>query len=284
MLVTLKEILSGAREGGYCVPAFDVCEDVMVRGVLETAEAMGSPVILMCLQMELAGNGWVYMPGLIRAVADHHNIPVVLHLDHADRLEPIRRAVDCGFTSVMIDGSQLPFAENVELTRAAVEIARPYGVSVEGELGYVGGMDIDDKEHFESVFTEVDEVVKFVEMTGVDALAVSIGTGHGMYRQEPVLNIDRLKELNAASTVPLVLHGGSGTPDEQIREAVKNGICKLNIFADQRVAMFKGLKESARQERVDPLPGQLFGPIKAALCEVVRGKIELLFSACRVKH
>lgn len=278
MLVTLKDVLADARAGHYAVPAFDCSEDVMVRAILETAEADKAPVIMMCLQMQLEGNGWVYLPGLIKAVADHHKIPIVLHLDHADSIEPVRKAVDLGFTSVMIDGSRLPFEENVEITAAVVDIAHRHGVSVEGELGHVGGMDLEDKEHFDSVLTEADEVKRFVEFTGVDALAVSIGTGHGVYRAQPTLNIDRLKELDAASSVPLVLHGGSQTPDDQIQEAVRNGICKLNIFADQRLAMFRGLKKSAMQDRADPLPHELFGPIKEELAALVAEKIELLYA------
>ena len=278
MLVTLREVLDNARSGCYAAPAFDCSEDVMVRAILETAEANRAPVIMMCLLMQLEGNGWVYLPGLIKAVADHHKIPIVLHLDHADSIEPVRKAIDLGFTSVMIDGSRLPFEENVEITRAVVDIAHRHGVSVEGELGHVGGMDLEDKEHFDSVLTEADEVKRFVEFTEVDALAVSIGTGHGVYRAQPTLNIERLKELNAASSVPLVLHGGSQTPDDQIQEAVRNGICKLNIFADQRLAMFRGLKKSAMQDRVDPLPHELFGPIKKELGALVAEKIELLYA------
>ena len=217
-------------------------------------------------------------------MAEHHAVPIVLHLDHANELATIRKATDFGFTSVMIDGSQLPFEENVQLTKAAVEIARPHGVSVEAELGHVGGMDLDDKECAESVLTEPDQVTRFVEQTCVDALAVSIGTAHGVYRSEPQLNIERLEQLDAASPVPLVLHGGSGTPDEQIREAVRNGICKLNIYTDERVAMYRGLKKAATgQERIDPLPAQMFGPIREELAGVVAEKIELLYANNRIK-
>lgn len=276
MLVSLTDILPDARARHYAVPAFDCTEDVMVRGILETAEAARSPVVLMCLPPDLEGNGWAYLPGLIRAVADHHDIPIVLHLDHAADLSLIEKAVARGFTSVMFDGSRLPFEENVRLTRAAAELAHPRGISIEGELGHVGGSDLEETLHVESVLTEPAEVVRFVEQTGVDALAVSIGTAHGVYKSLPNLNIERLKELNAVSPVPLVLHGGSGTPDDQIRNAVRHGICKLNIFADQRLAMFRGLQESARQKRPDPLPYQLFGPIKRELAAVVREKIELL--------
>ncbi len=279
MLTTLKDVLIHARANHYAVPAFDCIEDIMVRAILETAESLRSPVIAMCLETDLQGNGWAYLPGLIKTVADHHSIPVVLHLDHASHLELVQEAVDNGFTSVMIDGSSLPFDENVALTKAAVEIAAPKGVSVEAELGHVGGMDLAATERRDSILTECDEVIQFVEQTGVDALAISIGTAHGVYDSLPTLNIDRLKELEAISPVPLVLHGGSGTPEDQIQEAIRNGICKLNIYADERVAMGRGLEKASKsQTRPDPLPQEVLGPIKEELCKVVRQKIKL-FSA-----
>ena len=284
MLTTLKEVLRAAQAGGYCVPAFDCVEDVMVRTILETCEKLRAPAILMGLPgPDLEGNGWFYIPGLIRAVADRHNIPVALHLDHAYSLDDIRRAVDLGFTSVMIDGSQLPFAENVRVTRATVEIAHPHGVSVEAELGHVGGSDLGNTVYGESVLTEPAEARRFVEETEVDALAVSIGTAHGIYRQLPQLNIPRLQEIRAAVGVPLVLHGGSGTPDGQIQDAVRHGVTKLNIYADNRIAMFNGLKEAAQsQTRPDPVPCDLFGKIRERLAETVTGKIRLLFAENRV--
>jgi len=276
MLVTLKEVLTEARVGRYAVPAFNCTEDVMVRTILETADAHRAPVIMMCLDMHLKGNGWVYLAGLIKLVADYHKIPIALHLDHAYKPELIAAAVENGFTSVMIDGSKLPFEENVKVTRSIVQIAHPKGVSVEGELGHVGGMDLQDVQCAESILTRPDEVSRFVEQTDVDALAVSIGTAHGVYRSLPKLNIPRLRQLNTVSAIPLVLHGGSGTPDDQIRQAVRNGICKINVFADQRLAMFRGLRKSAEQSRPDPLPQQLFGPIKEHLQAVVAEKIKLL--------
>jgi ketose-bisphosphate aldolase len=284
MLATLREVLLPARAGGYAVPAFDCVEDVMVRTVLETCEALRCPAILMGLiGPDLAGNGWSYLAGLVRGVACRHNIPVVLHLDHATKLDEIKRAVDLGFTSVMIDGSRQLFAENVRLTRAAVELAQPRGVSVEAELGHVGGSDVENTQYAESVLTEPEEARRFVQATGVDALAVSIGTAHGMYRQLPTLNLRRLEEIRAATEVPLVLHGGSGTPEDQIQAAVRLGVTKLNIYADNRIAMCRGLVEAARsQSRPDPLPGELFGPIRRSLRESVSGKIRLLFAENRV--
>ncbi len=279
MLTTLKDVLAHARANNYAVPAFNCIEDVMIRAILETSEAHQAPVILMLLEMHLKGNGWAYMAGLIRAVADHHEIPIVIHLDHASDLGLIREAARAGFSSVMLDGSKLPFEENVAITKAAVEIAHPRGVDVEGELGHVGGMDLAATQSVESVLTLPDEVVEFVDRTGVDALAVSIGTAHGVYESLPNLNIDRLKELNAVSPVPLVLHGGSGTPDDQVRDAVRNGICKMNVYSDERVAMGRGLKRSYQAiEREDPLPEELFAPIKEELCSVVGEKIDLLMA------
>jgi len=284
MLRTLKEVLADARKNKYAVPAFDCVEDVMVRAILETCQKMRSPVVLMCLiGPDLDGNGWNYIPSLIKAVVDFHDIPVALHLDHATDLESIRRGIEIGFTSVMIDGSALPFEQNVEITKKTVDMAHPKGISVEGELGRVGGMDLQATVRAESTLTEPAEVEKFLNMTGVDALAVSIGTAHGVYQSLPNLNTERLKELNDISSVPLVLHGGSGTPDDQIQNAVKHGICKLNIYADCRIAMAKGLQRSAMsQTREDPMANEMFGPIKEELVKVVEEKIRLLFADNRI--
>jgi fructose-bisphosphate aldolase, class II len=282
MLTTLERILADARAHHYAVPAFDCVEDVMVRAILETAESLRSPVILMGLPPDLTGRGMLYLAGLVRAVADQHPVPVTLHLDHTDDLEWVRRAIDLGFTSVMVDGSSLPFEDNVALTRAAVELAHPRGVSVEGELGHVGGMDLEARDCAASVLTEPAEVRRFVQETGVDALAVSIGTAHGVYRSLPNLAIDRLAELEAASTVPLVLHGGSGTPEPQLQAAVRHGICKVNYYADCRIAMAQGLRRTAEtMVREDPLPRELFGGIKEGVCRFVADKIRMLGSADR---
>jgi len=282
MLVTLKEALTHARDNKYCVSAFDTIEDVMVRATLETAAALKAPVIMMCLDCDLAsgnGAGWVFQTSTIKAAAEFYDVPVVLHLDHATSLAPIRKAVEYGFTGVMFDGSELPFDKNVEMTKAAAEIVKPHGISIEAELGHVGGADLGRTVYRDNVLTEPEEVARFVELTGVDALAVSIGTAHGVYQSEPNLNIERLKELNAISPVPLVLHGGSGTPDDQVQEAVRHGICKVNIYAEERLAMTRGLGISAKsQTRDDALPQEIFGPIKKELMGVVEHKIKLLLS------
>ncbi|MCP4397286.1 MAG: class II fructose-bisphosphate aldolase [bacterium] len=282
MLVTLNQVLPKAREEHYAVPAFDCMEDVMVRTVLDTAEQEKSPVIIMALEHDLQGRGMTYISGLVRAVADSYDIPVVLHLDHAENLDIIRKAIDYGFTSVMYDGSQSPFRENVERSREVVEIAHGHDVSVEAELGLVAGKDIHGDDYpgdGESLLTDPEEVVEFVEQTGVDALAVSIGTSHGVYVSLPNLDMTRLKEINTVSKVPLVLHGGSNTPVDQLQNAIHHGISKINVYADLRVGMLEGLQNSATsQMRKDPLPDVLFRPIQKALSQIVAERMGTFFS------
>ena len=179
----------------------------------------------------------------------------------------------------MYDGSDLSFDENVSNTKEVVEFAKKYNVTVEAELGRVGGNETKVTDMEESLLTDPKEVLKFVEETKVDALAVSIGTAHGVYIAEPKLNIETLKEINEISTVPLVLHGGSGTPEDQVKDAIKNGISKVNLYADLRIAMYEGLNETANShDRVDPLPNELFLPIKENLRKVIVDKIEMVGS------
>jgi len=278
MLVNLNEVLVKARKEHYSVPAFD-CTEELIRPILDECERLGSPVILMALEHDLKGKGIAYISSIIKGVAPEYNIPIVLHLDHATNIELIKRAIEYGFTSVMFDGSVLPFEENVKITKEVVRLAHAKGVSVEAELGRVAGLDLDGSDTGETRLTEAEDVTKFVELTGVDALAISIGTSHGIYVSLPKLNIERLKEINAVSTVPLVLHGGSGTPIAQVREAIKNGIAKINLYADIRIAMTAGAKKAfTADQRVDALPDQLFAPIKDAVKEAVKGKVEMILS------
>ncbi|KZE44777.1 ketose-bisphosphate aldolase [Brevibacillus parabrevis] len=283
MLTTLREVANDARKNQYAVPAFDCVGDIMVRTILDTAERLHSPVILMCLEHNLREpKGFVYLAEYIKAVAPFYNIPIVLHLDHAMDVDLVQEAIRYGFTSVMIDGSSLPFADNVALTRQVTDLARPHGISVEAELGHVGGNELGGTYGTESKLTEPHQVAEFVERTGVDALAVSIGTAHGVYKAEPNLNVERMQEINQASPVPLVLHGGSGTPDAQVQAVVKHGISKVNLYADCRIAMAKGVKRAAAEmTRIDPLPEEMFLPIKQELEQTVEHKIRMLGSLGR---
>lgn len=286
MLVTLNEVLPQARAQHYAVGAFDCMEDVMIRTILDTAEQEQAPIILMALEHDLQGLGMRYISGLVHAVADAYRIPIVLHLDHAENLDIIRKAIDHGFTSVMFDGSQSPFQENIDRSREVVEIAHHHGVAVEAELGFVAGKDIYGTDYpgaGKSLLTEPGEVVEFVAKTGVDALAVSIGTSHGVYVAKPNLDIERLRAIEAVSAVPLVMHGGSGTPEDQVQNAIRHGITKLNLYADSRVAMLQGLKRSAEiQTRPDPLPDILFRPIREALSRLVAERIRIFFADNKV--
>jgi fructose-bisphosphate aldolase class II len=224
MLTNLKEVLADARKNRYAVPAFDCVEDVMVRAILETCQEMRSPVVLMCLiGPDLDGNGWHYIPSLIKAVADFHDIPVALHLDHATDLESIRKGIEIGVTSVMIDGSTLPFEQNVEITKKTVDMAHPKGISVEGELGRVGGMDLQATVRAESTLTEPAEVEKFVITTGVDALAVSIGTAHGIYQSLPNLSSERHLRKRGLSRI----HGNRNVPQDSDRSGIGAVFCPV---------------------------------------------------------
>jgi len=276
MLRTAKEVLQDAREKRYAVPGFNCVADIMIRGILDHAERLRTPVFVMLYAAEVEAKTWWYYPTIVRAVAERYTIPIVIHLDHAMEFGVIQEALDNGFTSVMYDGSNLPFDQNAEMTRKVVELAAPYGASVEAELGLVGGFGLSGKDGVANVLTQPGEVVEFVNRTGVDSLAVSIGTAHGVYTQLPNLDIPLLKELNAASKVPLVLHGGSGTPDDQIRVAVENGICKFNVYADNRVAMWNRFKKIATEiQRDDPLPNDYIKQLQDAIGEVVEAKATL---------
>lgn len=281
MLVTMKEMLGKAQKGKYAVAAFDCVEDIFVRTILDTADKADSPVILMALEYDLTDRGMDYIAGLIKAVAPAYNIPIALHLDHATNFTIIERALKNGFTSVMYDGSALPFEENIKNTRHVVEMAKNYNATVEAELGHVAGKDISGAEDSHSAqLTEPNEVKKFVEETAIDALAVSIGTAHGIYVSEPKLNIERLREIMAVSKVPLVLHGGSGTPENELTAAIHNGITKVNVYSDLRIALGKGMKEAVNSSaRVDPLPDKIFAPVKQSISEVVKNRINLFGSA-----
>ncbi len=279
----LKELLEHARQGHYAVPAFDCVADIYIRAILDAAQQERSPVILMALGHDLQGRGLNYIAGLVQAVAPCYDVPIALHLDHATELDLIQRCIDNGFSSVMFDGSMLPYDENVRLTAQVVEMARPHGVSVEAELGCVAGKKITGEDIGDTVLTRPEEVVDFAHATGVDALAVSIGTSHGVYVAKPDLDIDRLKAIDAVSPVPLVLHGGSGTPTDQVQAAIRNGITKLNIYADTRLAVNAAFVQSIAliEKRPDELPDVLFAPLHNAIAQRVKQKIQTTRSAHR---
>ncbi len=254
MLVTAKEMLQEARKGKYAIGAFNVENMEMVMAVLAAAEAKNSPVIMQTTPGTIKYAGVDYYYANVAAAAARTKIPVVMHLDHGDSFDRAMAAYRAGYTSIMIDGSKLPFEENIELTKRVVDACHPGGVYVEGELGKVGGKEDDLEGDDDNPYTNPDEAKIFVEKTGVDYLAIGVGTAHGVYKGIPKVNTDLIATIHDMVDIPLVLHGTSGVPDEQVITAVKNGICKVNYATDLRIAFTNGAKAymAERPEAFDP--------------------------------
>ncbi len=281
-LVTLRDVLGAAEVGGYAVGAFNCHNMELVQAIIAAAEAERAPVILQASQGAIKYAGLPYITALARTAADAARVPVVLHLDHGTSFEQAVACLRAGFTSVMIDGSALPLEENVALTARVVAVARAVGVSVEGELGrIVGTEDEISVAEREALFTDPDEATYFVDRTGVDALAVSVGTAHGRYRGTPQLDFPRLALIKERVRIPLVLHGSSGVPDEAIQEAVRLGVRKINIDTDIREAFVGTVRRelAARPEEIDPR--KILGPAREAAVEVIRHKMRVFGCAGR---
>ena len=289
MLVTMNEMLADAKKNHYAIPAFDVSNYEMMRAVLEACEEERSPALLMALGVDLEGKGMPLIASMVKEASNHFNIPVCLHLDHATNFDLIKAAIDAGFSSVMYDGSVLDFNNNAQNTAEVAKYAHARGITVEAELGHVGNASVgsisetgSDTDPGESL-TVPEEVARFVEITEVDALAVAIGTSHGVYRKTPELRIDRLDEITAVCSKPLVLHGGSGTPNDQIRNAIRHGITKINIYSDVVSALNKGLKEKLNAiDNPATWPFLVFEDASAMMKEVIREKIRTFGSAGRI--
>ncbi|MCC8165866.1 MAG: class II fructose-bisphosphate aldolase [Planctomycetes bacterium] len=277
MLCTLNEVLPHARKHKYAVTAFDIVPEIFPRAILDLCERRRAPLILAALAHDLDGIGLDHLAGVVKALAPSYTVPVVLHLDHADSFDLVKRCIAAGFSSVMFDGSHLPLAENIAATREIVRYAHARGVTVEAELGFVAGNDLGGTSTGDGRLTDPAEVKEFVDNTDVDALAVSIGTAHGVYASKPNLDIARLKEITAVTDVPLVLHGGSGTPEDQLVQAIRAGITKLNIYADMRLAMNSRVTDAAAAvaARADELPDRVLAPLVAGLQEEAAKKLEL---------
>jgi len=228
MRYTLSEILDFADEGGFAVPAFNVYNLETLMGVAHAAEMTGAPVIFQMYSRLFDTETGRFMAPVLRDVIDRLPSPAAFHLDHGAGIPECIRALRYGVTGVMLDASTLPLDENITETRKAVELAREAGISVEGELGHIGST----MEKTWAAYTEVSDAVRFVEETGISALAIMVGTAHGKYSKAPVIGIDRIAEIHEATSAHLVLHGGSGVPDEQVRAAIRAGIRKINFGTD----------------------------------------------------
>lgn len=285
-LVNLNEMLADASHGKYAVGMFDVSDLEMIRAVTEEAENLHSPVILGALGPDLENARFEYWIAMAELAAEKTKIPVCIHLDHANTLDQVMRAANAGFSSVMLDASASPFEENIRRSLEVIKAVSKQGISVEAELGHVGNGWVGSGEGSETgpdMLTEPDKVVEFVERTGVDALAVSIGTAHGVYIKAPHLDIDRLKKIAKVSKAPLVLHGGSGTPEDQLKDAIENGISKINIYSELLHAWNSAmLAELRKQPYMSVWPSVLRKTPDAAMRMVICKKIELFGSAGKV--
>ena len=242
MLVGYQEILAMAEKGGFAVPAFNVYNMETVMGVAQAAEELRAPVILQCYSRLFTEGGAQYLAPIVLKAAETASVPVCFHLDHGASERETTRALRAGCTGIMIDESALPFEENAAATARVVKTCGYAGVSVEGELGHVGTVN----DAAMDVFTDAAEAKRFTEATGVAALAVLVGNAHGRYKKPPKLDIPRIAEIRAAVGIPLVLHGGSGIPEEQVRDAIRSGVRKVNFGTDVCYAFLDGVFATSR--------------------------------------
>lgn len=277
-LVTTKEILLKAQKEHYAIGAFNVENLEMVMAVIAAGEEMNSPVIMQTTPSTVKYASLDYFYANAKVAAEHASIPVAIHLDHGNSFELAMQALRAGYTSIMIDGSHEPFEDNIAVSKAVVDACHPSGVCVEAELGKVGGKE-DDLDGGNGGYTDPLEAQEFVAKTGIDSLAVAIGTAHGVYQGEPKLDLNRLSEIREEVSIPLVLHGTSGVPDETVKECVKRGICKVNYATDLRIAFSKGVTEylNSNPDAIDPKKYNAVGRDKVK--EYVISKIKVVGSA-----
>ncbi|MBI5125875.1 MAG: class II fructose-1,6-bisphosphate aldolase [Planctomycetes bacterium] len=302
-LVSLKGLLDKASSGGYAVPAFNVNNLETVQAAFQAAQLERSPVILQATEKAGEYAGFDLLSAMVHKAAESAlggPVPAALHLDHGGSVEVVLKAIRNGFTSVMIDGSHLDFNKNMGLTRRVVEVAHPVGVSVEAELGRLGG--IEDEVAGEVQLTDPEAAGRFIKETGVDALAVAIGTSHGAYkfRGEPRLRTDLVKRIKDLVNIPLVLHGASsvekeivdmaelygarlkgakGIPLESIREAIKNGINKINIDTDLRLAFTASIRKVLMESPEEFDPRKILGPARELMVQTMRNKMKVFGSS-----
>lgn len=244
-LIGLTPMLEEAQKNHYAVGAFNYCNAETAQAVAQAAMEQRSPLMYIIGPWEIPLLGVKTMVDIVKAVASEVDVPVCLHLDHADELDLIKECIDAGFPSVMIDASRYDFEENVRLTKLVVDMAHPKGVTVEAELGAVGRVDDEVAEGAgEASLTDPAKAAEFIERTGADALASAIGNAHGLYTQKPVLDFERLEAIRNATGVPLVLHGGSGTPADQLHRAIDIGISKVNVASELGRAFLDAIEQA----------------------------------------
>ncbi|MGX9755316.1 ketose-bisphosphate aldolase [Clostridioides difficile] len=285
MLINMKEMLKVAQENQFAVPAFNIGSGQILKAVVQSANEKNAPVILAIHPDELSFLGDSFVASCIEE-ANKSKVPMVIHLDHGENKNQILRAIRCGFTSVMIDGSHLSYEENVAISREVVEIAKRLNVSVEGELGTIGTTGTSGEGGSdEIIYTDSKLARDFVEKTGVDTLAIAIGTAHGIYPKgfKAELKLDLLKEIREVVDIPLVLHGGSSNPDEEIAQAVKLGVCKINISSDVKSAYYKKCRELLEQNPSLYEPNAIYPPCIEVAREVIEFKMNLFNDIDKLK-
>ncbi|MEI8672351.1 tagatose bisphosphate family class II aldolase [Vibrio sp. SA48] len=275
-LVSSREMLHKAQLGGYAVPAFNIHNLETVQVVVETAAEMQSPVILAGTPGTFSYAGTDYLVGICKEAAKRYEMPIALHLDHHESYSDIRQKIEAGIKSAMIDGSHLPFEQNIELVKQVVAFCHRWDCSVEAELGRLGGQEddliVDSKD---ALFTDPDNAIEFIEKTGIDSLAIAIGTAHGMYKEDPCLDFDRLGIIRSKTDVPLVLHGASGVPDQDVRRCIELGITKVNVATELKIAFSDAVKQYFLDNPTANDPRHYIVPGKAAMKQVVIDKIRV---------
>lgn len=277
-LVTLKPILADAKKRGYAVGSFNMLSLETVRGAIKAAEEMNSPIILQLAEVHTPAAPIEYMAPIMIEAAKEAKVPVAVHFDHASGYESIAKAIKLGFSSVMFDGASNPFSENIRLTKEIVKMAHALGVTVEAELGQVGGAG-DGSKKVQDSLTDINEAIQFTKETEVDALAISIGNLHGEYTEPPVLRFDLLNKISKAIDTPLVLHGGSGISPEDFKKAIKNGMQKVNIGTAIQLSSAKHVKSTVERVYKKPTYFSVMGSILDGSYEAVKEHISIFGSS-----
>ncbi len=302
MLTTNKDLMVPARKNGYAIPALNVQNLESIKAVVEAATEEKSPAIMQITPSVIKYAGLDYITAIAKTAAQTAPVPLAIHLDHGEDYDTAIKCVNAGFTSVMIDGSFLSFEENIKVTKRVVDYAHPKGVSVEAELGKLAGVEERSVEEKDAILTDPQNAKEFVEKTGIDTLAVAIGTSHGAYKfkSQAKLDQERLKQISQKVTIPLVLHGASSVPawitekatkygatlegakgvsEDQLQQAIKQGVAKINIDTDLRLAFTATVREVLTNNPKEFDPRKILGPAKDAMKEVAKGKMRLFGSS-----
>ncbi|MDU1854678.1 MAG: tagatose bisphosphate family class II aldolase [Clostridium baratii] len=273
-ILSTREMLKKAQEGGYAVPAFNIHNLETLQVVIEIAAELRSPVILAGTPSTIKYAGGEYIVAMAEVAAKEYDIPIAIHLDHFEDIDAIKHYVDIGFKSTMIDASHENYENNIRIVKEVVDYAHKFDATVEAELGRLGGQEddlvVDEKD---TMYTNPEQAKDFVEKTGIDSLAVAIGTAHGLYKGKAKLDFDRLKEIREKVDIPLVLHGASDVPDELVKKAISLGICKVNVATDLKIPFSDAVKKYFIENPTANDPRKYMTPGKEAMKAVVKHKI-----------